>query len=167
MASNKIQTSIYGRRVGLQPASSSVFGSSVGSVITPKPGTVGDLLAGPDEFIRAVSTAETTTYTIVPWGLSEITTIGTTNTVYQLGKPIPGVAKYLTFLSSNTATNMISVRASSDGSVTFESSVGSTMCVLASSAGGRITIHMIGLATTAWGLIGFSTASGLSLTTST
>ena len=170
MANNaKIQTSIHGRRLGLQVVSSSVIGSSVGSAITPKVTQTGDILCGPDAFNEAVSTAETTTYTIVPWGLSEITTAtgGTTNSVFQLGKPIPGVSKYVTFLSSNTATNMISLRASSDATVCFESSVGSTMCVLASSAGGRITVMMIGLTSTSWGIIGFSTANGLSLTTST
>jgi len=165
MPSSKILTSIFGRRLGLQAVTTSVWGSTN---LTNYGGT-GDLLAGPDAYVPAVSTNETTGNTIKPWGMSLVTTGagGSTNTAYTLGKPIPGVQKQIAFLSSNTATNMIAIRASTDASITFESSLGSTMSVIASSQGTRGVITMVGLTSTSWALVGFTTAMGFSLSTST
>jgi hypothetical protein len=156
-------TSIFGRRLGLQQLTSSISGST----INPQ----GEFLIGPDAFRAQVSSGETMAVKLRPWGVSFIsttTTAATTSTIYELEPPIPGVTKTLVFGSTNTATNMVSVRASTGATICFLSTVGSTHCVASSSGGSQAAIHLMGVNSTSWAILGaVSTGTILFSTTST
>ena len=162
MGSNNILTSIFGRRVGLRLASSSVVGQSTGFGSAPA-GRTGDFLLGPDAFQEPVSTVKTSATSIPSWGVTLLTTSSTassTSSLYLLDKPVAGVRKTLVFSSSNTATNAINVYSSTDGSITIQaSSLGSTFCCIGSSDGLRGTVELMGMNSTQWAVMGwFSTA---------
>ena len=167
MASNNIITSIFGRRLGLQLASSSVTGQSTGFGSAPA-GRVGDLLAGPDAAIQAVSTVASSAVSIPAYGITLLTTssvASSTSSLYLLDKPIPGVEKVLVFNSSGTATNAINVYTSTDASICFTSTAGSTMCCIGSSDGYRVGGELLAIATTQWQIVGLMSTGLLKLST--
>lgn len=145
---NNITTSLFGRRLGLQTLSTAQSGAGRSSPI--------DLIVGA-EAVRAGVTSETTSQNLTAFGVSLLTT-SVSSGVYTLDPPIPGVEKTLNFGSSATSASPIYVKSSAG--VTFQSSVGTTVSVLASSQNAPITVRLIGLSTALWGILGpLSTAS--------
>jgi acetylglutamate synthase len=156
---DKITTTIFGRRLGLQTFSTAQSGASAGRTF--------DVLVGAEAVRPYVSSAETTSTNMPAFGVSFLTTTSTTNSVYTLDPPISGVEKTIVIGSTNTATNMISVRTSTGATVCFTSSNGSTLCVIASSGGSQSVIRLVGINSTQWASVGLTTSAGFSLTTST
>ena len=168
MSSNKIITSVHGRRLGLQLVSSSVMGQSTGFGSAPA-GRVGDFLAGPDAFLEPVSTVASSAVSIPNFGVTILTTgtaASSTSSLYLLDKPFAGVRKTLVFNSSGTATNAIYVYTSTDASICFSgSSIGSTLCCIGSSDGIRATVDLVGLNSTQWAITHFVSTTVFKLST--
>ena len=160
-------TSIYGNRVGLSRLTTSQFGSTVGPQATPAGRVSPDLLVGP-AIRRNFSTAETSGTSLQFHGLSYITTAlvaATTNTMYTLDRPQAGVKKYLVWGSTNTATNEVSVWASSDASITIQSSQSTTGCVMRSTQNFVGVVELMGISSAAWMVTGSLTSGAISITT--
>lgn len=142
-ASNII-TSIYGRRLGLQPMSSAQSGS---------PGNC-EFLVGPDDQRVAVSTAETTSTNLKAHGVSYLVGTSVASTpVYTLAPPIPGVRKNIFFGSTDSALYV----KTANGEYIYGASMGSSATVIRSSGGGNI--ELIGLTTAIWGALNISSTA--------
>lgn len=152
---NRILTSIFGRRLGLQRMSSSVTG-----------GSPSEYLVGPDDF-RVVIAAESTAINLRAFGISiNLGTSAGSSAVYVLEPPIPGVRKLISGSTANGPVYIKTVNAE-----TIVSTLGSThTTVKISSLGGAF--ELVGLSTSQWMTLGLtsgtsSNASGFGLTTST
>lgn len=150
----QILTSIYGRRLGLQALSSGQSGQAGRQ----------EYLVGPDAFRVKHSTAESTGTNIDPFGVSVLTTAQSSG-VYTLAPPVPGVTKRVVF--NTTGTNPIYLRASTDASITFISSQGSTMCCLVSSQTVNAAVDLVPISTAAWFITGSISSAFLRASTST
>lgn len=151
---NKLLTSIFGSRLGLQPLSSAVSGSG-------RTGATPDVLVGPEDLRMGVTTSETTATNLAAWGISYLTSAASSG-VYTLDPPIPGVRKKLVFQTTGAT-----VYVKTANSETFLSSLGSSMTVVKSTQNVAGMLDLVGLTTAQWGMqYGLSTAS-LSLTTTT
>ena len=157
-----IQTSIFGRRFGLQSVTTNISGSAVS-------GRTFDLLLGPEALKQYVSSSETTSTNLPPYGVSILTTGagGSTCTLYKLDPPIPGVEKTIVIVSTNTATNMVYVQTSTAATICFTSTAGSTLCTISSSGGSQTAFKMVGVNSTQWGTVSPLTTAVYGLTTST
>jgi hypothetical protein len=151
---DKIVTSLFGRRFGLQPMSTNVSGSG-------RAASAPDFLVGPEALRMGVTTAETTATNLAAYGVSYITS-SVSSGVYTLDPPIPGVDKVLHF-GTTGATNYVKT---ANGEL-FQSSQGSTFSILKSTQNVIGTVRLMGLTTAIWGVApGLSTASfALSTTT--
>lgn len=152
---NRITTSIFGRRFGLQVMSSGITGSGRGP---------SEFLVGPDGMRSAVTTAESTGSNIPAYGFSFVPgTSAASSAVYTLDPPIPGVMKVLNF--NNTSQGPIYVKTANGE--TFNSTQGTTFSVLKSTGNQVGTVLLFGLTTGTWGMApGLSTATfALSTTT--
>ena len=154
---NKILTSLFGRRLGLQRMTTSESGGSA-----PQ-----EYLVGPDALRVGVTTAETTSVNLPAHGVSVIPgTSADSSAVYTLDPPIPGVRKTIQGGEDN---GPVYVKTANDE--TIVSTVGSShTTVEVSSLGG--VLELMGLTTAVWLGIGLtsgtsSQASGFGLTTST
>lgn len=148
--SDKIVTSIYGRRLGLQRLTSAMSGGSYGD---------GEYLVGPIAFRSQVTTAGSTSANLKSHGTNAlIASSAGSSQVYTLDPPVPGVKT--TIFNSTNATAYVKT-----GSANILSSVGSTQTVIALPAAG-LPIELIGLTTALWGTLA-TTASGINLTNST
>lgn len=142
--SNSILTSIYGKRLGLQPMSSGQSGS---------PGNA-EFLVGPDDQRVGVSTAETTATNMKAYGVSYLVGTSAASTpVYTLSPPIPGVRKNIFFGSTDSALYVKTANAE----YIYGSSIGSSATVIRSSGGG--TVELIGLTTAIWGALNISSTA--------
>lgn len=155
---NLINTSLFGRRFGLQNATTNQTGGTRGAA---------DLLVGPEALRSGVSTAESTGTNLAGWGVSVCPgTSAASSAVYTLDPPIPGVKK--TIFGGVTNGPVYVKTANSE---TIQSTVGSSFTtVKVSSFGGMF--ELMGLTTAVWIAIGItsgtsSQASGFGLTTST
>jgi hypothetical protein len=156
--SSLLNTSILGRRLGLQIATTNVSGSGAS-------GRTVDLLVGPEELKRGVTTAESTGTNLAAWGVSFVPgTSASSSAVYTLDPPIPGVQKFINF--NSTSQGPIYVKTANGE--TFNSTQGTTFTVLKSTNNQVGVISLMGLTTATWGLInvGLSTAT-FALTSST
>lgn len=137
---NKIITSVYGRRLGLQTLSSNVNGVSRRGV---------DLLVGPEAHAAGVTTAETTGTDIAAYGVSFLNgTSAASSSVYIIEPPIPGVRKTVIFSSANTPMYLKTKNAE-----TFRTSADSTIATVISSTLTGCAVDLIGLTTAMWGLL--------------
>jgi hypothetical protein len=151
---DRITTTLFGSRVGLQTMSTNQTGGRTGV----------EFLVGAEAVRQLNSTAETTATNLVAWGQSVLTTAASSG-VFTLDPPIPGVTKTLVFSSSGTASSPIYVKTAN--SETFASSVISSGTVMSSSAGAISTIVLTGISTAIWAVVNpFSTAS-IKLSTTT
>ena len=155
---NKILTSLYGRRLGLQRMSTAESGGSRGAK---------EYLVGPEYLRQETSTAESTATNLHPFGVSNIPgTSAASSAVYTIDPPVPGVRKTIV----NDGTNGPVFLKTANGE-TMRSTLGTShTTVKISSVGGAF--DMVGLTTAIWALIGVtsgtsSQASGFALTTST
>jgi len=136
---SNILTSIYGRRLGLQPLSTAQFGGRQPS----------EVLVGPEDLRRGVTTAETTLVTVPAWGCSFLAgTSAASSSVYVLEPPIPGVRKTIIFSSANTPQYLRTQNAE-----TFRTSADSTIATVISSTLTGCVVELIGLTTALWGLL--------------
>lgn len=151
---NKITTSLFGRRFGLQAMSSIETGGTGGA----------DLLVGPEQIRRNV-TAETTATNAKAFGISRFSgTSAASSAVYTLDPPIPGVEKEIVF--DSTSQGPIYVKTANGE--TFLSTQGSTFSIIKSTNNQIGVVGLIGVTTAVWGLrnVGLSTATfALSTTT--
>ena len=146
-----IRESIWGRRFGLSRLSSAVDGSTRSGK---------DWLAGPEGTRVNVSTAETTSVELHPFGLSNLSTVS--SGVHTLNPPIPGIQK--TIVCTGGATEYVKTR----NSETLESSAGSTFTTMKWVGYG--VAHLVGLTTARWLLHGWSSGTssqGQNITLST
>ena len=157
-------TSIFGSRLGLQALTSGQSGSTT---YTGSDSPAPEFLIGPDQLRTEVSTVDTTAKRVPAWGISYLTTStgATTESVYQMDPPIPGVRKTINFVSTNTGTNSVHLYTSTGGTINFNSSNGTTMCVLGSTAGNNVTIELLGINSTMWAMIPTVSTAVISQTT--
>jgi hypothetical protein len=142
---DKILTSIFGSRLGLQLMTTAQTGGSRGAQ---------EFLVGPEALRAGVSTAETTSVNLHPFGVSFITSASSSG-VYTLDPPIPGVQKTVHF-GTTGATNYVKTA----NGETFQSSQGSSFSVLKSTNLVIGSVVLTGLTTALWGVSpGLSTAS--------
>lgn len=140
---NKILTSLFGRRLGLQRLSTAESGAS----------TPNEFLVGPDDFRVGVNTAETTSTRLEAHGYSgNLGTSAASSAVYTIDPPIPGVRKVL---ASSTANGPVYVKTASGVII---SSAGSTDTTVKLSTLGN-AVELIGLTTAIW-LTRDTTAAG-------
>lgn len=150
---NKILTSIFGRRLGLQALSSAESGGSGRQ----------EFLVGPEDIRREVTTAETTSTNLKAHGISFLT--AGTSSVFTLSPPIPGVSKSI--IASTAGPSYVKTA----NSETFVTSMGSSFTTIKASSLGAV-FELIGLTTAIWGALNVtsgtsSNASAFTLTTST
>lgn len=156
---DKITTSIFGRRLGLQVMTSGQMGS----------GRAGDaeFIVGPDGHRASVTTAESTGTNVAAYGLSRLPgTSAGSSAVYTIDPPIPGVRKIVMGSTDNGPVFMKTAN-----SETIQTTAGSSYTTVKISSLGS-GFEMIGLTTAIWLALGLTTgtssqASGFSLTTST
>jgi hypothetical protein len=155
---DKIMTSLFGRRFGLQNMSTVQTGGSRGDL---------EFLVGPEALRQGASTAETTSTNLSAAGISVAPgTSAASSAVYTLDPPIPGVKKTI---MGGTANGLVYIKTAN--SETIISTLGSTnTTVKVSSIGG--SFELMGLTTAIWLGLGLtsgtsSQASGFGLTTST
>lgn len=153
---SKILTSLFGRRLGLQRMSTAESG-----------GSRNEFLVGPDDFRVGVSTAESTSVDLKPFGVSaDLGTSAGSSAVYTLEPPIPGVRKVIAVSTSNGPA-LIKTK----NGETIETSMGSSFTTIEiSSVGG--CCELVGISTSRWLGLGItsgtsSNASAFTLTTST
>lgn len=158
---NKITTSIYGRRLGLQGMSSVETG---GAVATGS--QFHEFVVGAQDIRLGVTTAESTATNAKAYGISNFPgTSAASSSVYTLDPPIPGVRKFLAF---NTTANGVYVKTAN--SETFLTTMGTSFTTIKSTVGG--VIELIGFTTAQWLAPALtsgtsSQGSGFVLTTST
>lgn len=145
---DKIITSLYGRRLGLQLMTTAQTGGRA----------TANLLVGPDMGIRepvgsgnlgATTAGESTGTGVLAWGVSFLTgTSAASSSVYVLDPPIPGVRKTVAFSSVNTPMYLRTKNAE-----TFRTSADSTIATVISSTLTGAVVELIGLTTAMWGLL--------------
>lgn len=125
---DKILTSIFGRRLGLQRMSTNESGGSRGQV---------EFLVGPDSFRGEVTTGESTGTNLKAHGVSNLfgTSVASTP-VYTLDPPIPGIRKNINFSSTDSA---LYVKMAS-GCFISGTSLGSSAAAIRSSGGGHVEL---------------------------
>ena len=137
--SNKILTSIFGRRLGIQRMSTAEHGG-----LSPV-----ELLVGPEALRQGITTAETTGAAVVAHGVSFLAgTSAASSSVYVLDPPIPGVRKTVVFSSANTPMYL-----KTKNGETFRTSADSTVATVISSTLTGAVVDLVGLTTGLWGLL--------------
>lgn len=155
---SQLNTSLFGRRFGLQNMSTGQSGGSRGAR---------DYLVGPESLRVASTTAETTATNLDPFGISYLPgTSAASSAVYTIDPPIPGVRKTIVCSTANGPVYLKTVN-----SETIQSTVGSSFTTIkGSSVGG--CFDLVGLTTAIWAAIGItsgtsSQASSFGLSTTT
>lgn len=135
---SKIITSVFGRRLGLQPMTSAETG-----------GTKGEFIVGPEAVREGVTTNGTTADAVPAFGVSYLNgTSAASSCVYVLDPPIPGVRKTVVFSSATTPQYLKTKNAE-----TFRTSADSTVATVISSTLTGAVVELIGLTTAMWGLL--------------
>ena len=150
---DRVLTSIHGRRMGLQLLSTAQTGGRAPF----------EVVVGPEQVRRGVSTAESTGTNLQAFGVSVMAgTSAGSSSVYVLDPPVQGVEKRLVFASTS-----ITLYLKTANSETFLSSLGSSFTTLKSTQNAAVGVHLIGLTTAVWGVLGQLSTGGLAATTST
>jgi len=154
---NSIITSIFGRRLGLQPMSSAASGSG-------RNGETPDFLLGA-EAVKMGINAGTTSRNLPAYGVSNIAgTSALSSSVYTLDPPIPGVPVYLNFNSSANAPAYVKTA----NGETIVSSQGTTFSVIKSTNGAANgVLGLIGITTAIWGALSGISSATFALSTTT
>jgi len=153
----KITTSIFGRRLGLQKLTTGISGASAEQ----------EFLVGPGDIRVGVTTAETTSTNLKPHGLSNCPgTSAGSSSVYTLDPPVPGVWKTIAFVGSSANVTYVKTA----NGETFSTTMGTSFTTIKSSNAGSLVL--LGLTTSIWLIPGLTTgtssnAGGFTLTTST
>jgi len=154
--SNNINTSIHGRRLGLQIQSTGQHGGRAQH----------EYLVGPDDFRRGVTTNESTGTNLLPHGISHVVgTSADSSSVFTLDPPVPGVEKVLYFNSTGNTACYVKTK----NSETIHTTIGSSHTTIKSTIGG--VCRLVGVTTAIWAAAitsgTSSNAGGFTLTTST
>ena len=160
---DKITTTLFGRRLGLQTMTTSQTGSG-------QTGRTAEFIVGPDAIRWGTSTSQTTATYMPAHGVSVLSSATTPSTaaVIRLDPPIPGVDKTVVILS--TAAGVAStidwiITASTGGAETFVSTWSSSFTVLRTT--NPVVIRLRGLSTGMWGLANSSASFSQAATTTT
>lgn len=124
---NKITTSLFGRRFGIQRQTTGESGGAQGAR---------DFIVGPEGFRQPVSTANTTSSNVPAYGVQVLPgTSAGSSSVYTIDPPIPGVQ--VTIVGSSNAATYLKTNAATE---TIQTTLGSSDTVLAfpSVGGGAI-----------------------------
>lgn len=151
---DKIMTTIFGSRLGLQQISTVQSGGRLQA----------EFLCGPEAVRPAVTTAESTGTNALAHGVSFFPgTSAGSSAVYTLDPPIPGITKTIVFNSTSQGP----VYLKTANGETFLSTQGTTFSIIKSTNNTVGTLGLIGLTTAVWGIMpGLSTATfALSTTT--
>lgn len=136
-------TSIYGRRLGLQVLSPGQSGADT----VP----AGDFLIGPDGIKQELVT-ETTDVRVRASGMSILTTLATSHTKYTIDPPIIGVHKYVYFETTSVASDIQLITGADTWY--FSTSAVTTATKLNSTQGVNQWVHLVGLTTARYGVVG-------------
>lgn len=143
---NSILTSIYGRRLGLQPLSTGQSGGTKGPL---------EFLAGPDEIRLGVTTSETTSTPLDASGVSYLVGTSAASTpVYSISPPIPGVRKTVFFGSTDSALYL----KNSSGCSFAGTSLGNTGATVIRSSGGG-SVSLVGVSTALYAVLAVSSSA--------
>lgn len=142
---DKITTSLYGRRFGLQNMTTGITGGS----------SAAEFLVGPQGLRPLVSTSDTTSANIAAYGVSFITS-AVSSGVYTLDPPIPGVRKTLN-INSTSGTVYIKT---ANGETFTGSTQGTSFPTIKSTQNNAGVLELIGLTTAVWGIVGGALSSG-------
>ena len=154
---NLIVTSIFGRRLGLQPMSSAVSGSG-------RTGETPDFLQGPEALRLGVTTANSTSRNAAAYGVQFFPgTSAASSAVYTLDPPIPGVA--VTLVVPSSANSPVYIKTANGE--TFLSSQGTTFSILKSTGTVVGSITLVGVTTAIWALPGGLSTATFALSTTT
>ena len=151
---DKILTSIFGNRLGLQQMTTVQTGGRL----------LAEFLVGAEAVRPGVTTAESTGANALAHGVSFFPgTSAASSAVYTLDPPIPGVEKQLVF--NSTSQGPIYVKTANGE--TFLSTQGTTFSIIKSTNNQVGAIELRGLTTGIWGILpGLSTGTfALSTTT--
>lgn len=152
-----INTSIYGRRFGLQRVSTNAHGGRAEH----------EYLVGPDDWRVGVTTGETTGTNVLPFGVSHLPgTSAGSSAVYTIDPPVPGIRKVVSCSTDNGPVYL-----KTKNGETIVTTLGSTFTTIKASTLGGV-FELIGLTTARWLGINLtsgtsSQASGFGQTTST
>ena len=160
---DKITSSIFGRRLGLQAMTTNQTGSG-------QSGRTAEFIVGAEDIRTPTSTSQTTATYIPAYGVTLLSSANTaaTGAVVRLDPPIPGVRKSIIIAStqaSQASTIQWLITASTGGAETFQSSWSSSFTVLSSSS--PMVIRLEGISTSMWALMNSSASFGSAATTST
>ena len=142
---DRIQTSIWGRRIGLQTLSTAQQGGRLPV----------DLAVGPDAYREAFSSAESTGTNIRAFGHSMLTTVAS-SAVFVLDPPIPGVNKKITF--GTTGGTLYLKGANGEA---FASSQGTSFTVLKSTQNAYTSVELQPISSAAWMVLGALSSGSL------
>lgn len=143
---NNITKSLFGRQIGLQTMEQAQSGGTRGAF---------DLLVGPEDIRKGVSTGESTGTNLAAYGVSRVFGTSAASTpVYTLDAPVPGVRKGIHFASTDSA---IYVKTAS-GCAISGTSLGATGATAIRSSGGGYA-ELIGLTTALWGAANVSSTA--------
>ena len=148
--SDKITTSLFGRRLGLQRLSSAQDARN------------NEVVVGAEAFRTYATTGDSTGTNIAPYGVSLLTTVSS-SCVFVLDPPIPGVRKTLVFGSTGAAAMYVRTA----NSETIISTLGSSHTTLKSTAGNGGTVVLEGVTTAIWAWVGTASSLIAAATTST
>jgi hypothetical protein len=149
---NKIITSVYGRRLGLQALTTPESGSGNGRV---------DLLVGAEALRVSHTTADTTATNLKPYGHSYLSSASSSG-VYTIDPPIPGVNKTVTF-----GTSGATIYLKSANSETFVTTQGTSQTILKSTQNVPFTVVLVPNSTSQWGVVGAGSSAIMSASTTT
>lgn len=132
-------TSIHGRRLGLQLLTTGVTGGRAAF----------EVLVGAEQTRAGVTTDDTTGTNVTPYGVSFLNgTSAASSSVYVLDPPIPGIRKTVVFTSATTPQYL-----KTKNGETFRTSADSTVATVISSTLTGAVVELIGLTTAIWGLL--------------
>jgi hypothetical protein len=147
---DKITTSLYGRRLGLQRLSSA------------QDARKNEVLVGAEAFRSYATTGDSTGTNLAPYGVSLLTTVSS-SCVFVLDPPLPGVHKTLVFGSTGGGAMYVKTA----NSETIVSTLGSSFTTLKSTAGNGGTVSLMGITTAIWAWTGAASSIIAAATTST
>lgn len=142
---NNILTSIYGRRLGLQPFSTAQSGAAINC----------EFIVGPDDIRKGLTTNESTGTAMAPAGVSVLVGTSAASTpVFTLAPPIPGVKKTIVFSSTDSAL----YAKSASGCAIAGTSLATTGATAIRSSGGG-AVELMGITTALYQALNISSTA--------
>ena len=135
------QTSIHGRRMGLQSFTTAQSGGSRG---------MAEFIVGPEALRYPTTTNQTTAQNVKAWGVTMLpgTSVGS-SAVYVIDPPIPGVRSTIQFSTLNGPIHLRTV-----GGEVFQTTNPSTAATTLNCSSNGGVVDLIGLTTAMYGVPG-------------